>query len=100
MSLRHTLGAVADDLRTASPDALVTLRDNWVNVVGEQLAAHARLGGLVDGTLTVLVDEPAVASVFQQRRGTLGQRWSELLGNGVVRELRVVVERPGRRPSE
>ena len=96
--LKDTLGAVAADLRTATPDALATLSNQWVDVVGLQLAAHARPGGLVDGALTVLVDDPAVASVFRQRSGTLARRWSELLGNGVVRELRVVVERPGRRP--
>ena len=96
--LKETLGAVAADLRTAAPDALATLASQWVDVVGLQLAAHARPGGLVDGTLTVLVDDPAVASVFRQRSGTLARRWSELLGNGVVRELRVLVERPGGAP--
>jgi hypothetical protein len=94
--LRDTLGAVAHDLRTATPDVLATLSSRWVDVVGPQLAAHARPGGLVDGTLTVLVDDPAAGSVIGQRRGTLARRWAELLGPGVVRELRVKVERPGR----
>jgi hypothetical protein len=97
--LQQTLGAVADDLRTASPDALATLRNRWVDVVGPALAAHARPGGLVDGTLTVLVDDSTVASMLQQQRGTLARRWSELLGDGVVRGLRVVVERPRGTPS-
>jgi predicted nucleic acid-binding Zn ribbon protein len=98
--LKDTLGAVADDLRTASPDALVSLSRKWVDVVGHELAAHARPGGLVDGTLTVLVDDATVASVFRQRSGTLARRWSELVGAGVVRELRVVVERPRRDARE
>ncbi len=98
-SLKDTLGAVAADLRAATPDALATLGRCWVDVVGLQLAAHARPGGLVNGTLTVLVDDPAVASVFRQRSGTLARRWSEQLGSGVVRELRVVVERPGGRTT-
>ncbi len=97
--LRDALGAVADDLRTATPDALAAIGSRWVDVVGHELAAHARPGGLVDGTLTVLVDDPAVASVFGQRSGTLARRWSELLGPGLVRELRVLVERPGHAPA-
>ncbi|HEY3831335.1 MAG TPA: DUF721 domain-containing protein [Acidimicrobiia bacterium] len=97
--LRDTLRAVADDLRTATPDALAALSSRWVDVVGLQVAEHARPGGLVDGTLTVLVDDSTVASVLRQRSGTLARRWSELLGPGVVKELRVVVERPGRDPA-
>src|SRR4051812_1661266 len=97
--LKQTLGAVADDLRTASPDALATLRRRWPDVVGPGLAEHARPGGLVDGTLTVLVDDSTVGSMLQQQRGTLARRWSELLGEGVVRALRVVVEHRRERPS-
>ncbi len=98
--LRDTLRVVADDLRSATPDVLSALSRCWVDVVGQQLAAHARPGGLVDGVLTILVDDPTVGSMFQQRRGTLARRWSEQLGPNAVRSLRVIVERPGRAAAE
>ena len=55
---------------------------------------------MVDGTLTVLVDDSAAGSLLRQQAGTLARRWSELLGPGVVAGLRVVVERPSQRPRE
>jgi len=67
----------------------------WADVVGEQIAAHARPVSLRDGTLVVAVDQPGWATQLRFLEADLVKRLSEVAGDGVVARVEVRV-RPGR----
>ncbi len=97
-SVRDSLAAVARDLGMPDPDVLGALHARWSDIAGEQLSMHARPRSLLDGVLTVAVDDPAWATQIRYLEDELRARASELLGDGLVRSVRVVVERPGAAP--
>lgn len=69
---------------------LTALHGRWPELVGEQIAAHARPVSLRDGRLTVVVDDPAWASQLRWLEPRLTGRLSEVLGEPVERlDLRV-----------
>jgi len=94
-SLRHVLDAVTRDLEGASTDVITTIVHAWPELVGPQLAAVAQPGSLVDGTLTVVVDDAAAATALRHQAGALRERLASRCGPDVVRALRVRVRRRG-----
>lgn len=89
----EALAAVARDLGLADPKVLGALHARWAELVGEQLALHARPSSLLDGVLVVEVDDPAWATQLRYLGETLKERAATLLGEGSVRSVRVVVGR-------
>jgi predicted nucleic acid-binding Zn ribbon protein len=78
VSIGDALARVQAELGLPETDALRALTDAWENVVGVDVAAHARLEAVRDETISIAVD------------GTL---WAtQLLGSRVVRGIRVRVE--------
>jgi predicted nucleic acid-binding Zn ribbon protein len=92
--LRDTLAAVGADLGLA-PGALEALTQRWPELAGAELAAHSRVGALREGVLTVVVDAPGWATPLRYLQPEVLARAAEAVGEGVVRGLRIRVERPG-----
>jgi len=61
----------------------------WEQIVGAELAAHARPEGFRDGVLTVAADSSAWAAQLQLLAATLVQRLNAELGHGTVRRVKV-----------
>lgn len=89
------LDAVARDLEGASTAVITTILHAWPELVGPQLAAVAQPGALVDGTLTVVVDDAAAATALRHQAGALREHLAARCGPDVVRSLRVRVRRGG-----
>lgn len=85
-------------LRARGLDATVTLAEvlvAWDEIVGRQVAGHARPTALHATTLTVEVDEPAWATQLQFLSGSLLEGLSERLGGRAPSRLSIRVARPG-----
>jgi predicted nucleic acid-binding Zn ribbon protein len=94
MPLSDALAEVGCELGLPEPAALAALAARWEDVVGSAVAAHARLGALRDGVLTVVVDGAPWATQLRYSEGDVVRVASETVGRGVVRALRVRVEGP------
>jgi predicted nucleic acid-binding Zn ribbon protein len=86
-SLGDALERVVAALGGPSVRGITTLFDRWDEIVGEQVAAHARPHGLDGTTLVVVVDEPGWATQLRFLESDLLRRLDEALGSGVVRSL-------------
>lgn len=75
----------------AEPGALAALLGAWSDLVGTAVAAHARPRSLVDGVLTVAVDDPAWATELRFLEPEVRRCADEVVGPGQVRSLKVVV---------
>lgn len=61
----------------------------WEQIVGAELAAHARPDGFCDGELVVIADSTAWATQLRLLAGTLVRRLNAELGDGTVRRVKV-----------
>jgi predicted nucleic acid-binding Zn ribbon protein len=94
--LTASLGRLAERLGLGPPAQLGAVFTRWEELVGPDVAAHARPHTLRDGVLTVSVDHPAWASSLKLLGEPLLARIGEA-GGQPVGELVVHVERPGKR---
>ncbi len=90
--LGEALAAIGAELGLADPGVVGTLAAQWAELVGPALATSARLRALRGDVLTVAVDSGAWATQLRYLERALLDRIAELVGVGVVREVRVVVE--------
>lgn len=60
--LRDSLRQLSDELGLSDPDVVRDVHNLWVEVVGDAVAAHARVAMFREGTLTVAVDAPQWAT--------------------------------------
>jgi len=76
----------------------------WAQIVGPDLAAHARPDSLADGELTVTADSTAWATQVRLLAAQLVRRLNAELGDGSVQRVRVrgpaSAAGPPRRPGE
>jgi predicted nucleic acid-binding Zn ribbon protein len=86
-SLQESLEALHRVLGLARPDTLRLLEDAWVQLLGRHLAERAHLESLVDGRLTVAVEDPAIAEALRWQAGDLAAACNELCGGEVVTEV-------------
>ena len=91
MPLSDALARVGAEFGLAPGDAHGTLDARWTEVMGADVAAHARLVSVRDGVLTVAVDDPIWASQLRYLETAVVDRATALVGPGLVRELRVRV---------
>jgi predicted nucleic acid-binding Zn ribbon protein len=91
--LKASLDRVARSL--GGPDAarLGGLFAGWADIVGPQLAAHARPLSLTAGVLLVAVTDPAWATQLRFLEADLLGRLEEALGEGVVTRVEVRLRR-------
>lgn len=93
-----SLGRVADRLGLGSPVALGAVFSRWEEIVGPDVAAHARPRTLRDGVLTIVVDQPTWAASLRLLAGDLVSRVAQESGEPVTQlVVRVSGERPPRR---
>jgi predicted nucleic acid-binding Zn ribbon protein len=95
--LRDSLAEVSADLGLPEPDALAFLIQEWESLVGPDVAPHCRLTSLRDGVLRVTVDTAPRGTQLRYLEGELVERAASLVGDDVVRELRVRVGSPSAR---
>jgi predicted nucleic acid-binding Zn ribbon protein len=95
--LRDSLAEVSADLGLPEPDALAVLIQDWESLVGPDVAPHCRLTSLRDGVLRVTVDTAPRGTQLRYLEGELVERAASLVGEDVVRELRVRVGSPSAR---
>jgi predicted nucleic acid-binding Zn ribbon protein len=93
--LRDSLAEVGAELGLPDPGPLTTLTEHWPEIVGPAIAAHARVGAVRDGVLTVVVEAAAWATQLRYLENDVIRRAAETVGEGVVRGVRVRVEGPG-----
>ena len=96
-ALRDSLAEVSADLGLPEPDALAFLIQKWESLVGPDVAPHCRLTSLRDGVLRVTVDTAPRGTQLRYLEGELVERATSLVGEDVVRELRVRVGSPSAR---
>ncbi len=93
-SMAEALRAVGADIGIPDTDALAVLTRRWPEVVGDAIAAHARLQTLRGGVLTVAVDGPEWATELRYLGADVRARVTDLVGADLVRDVRVVVAPP------
>jgi predicted nucleic acid-binding Zn ribbon protein len=89
--LSDALAKVGKELGLAPGDAHGTLDARWSEVMGNDVAAHARLVSVRDGTLTVTVDDPVWATQLRYLEPAIVTRATALLGPAVVARVKVRV---------
>jgi predicted nucleic acid-binding Zn ribbon protein len=92
--LRDALGEVSRQLGLPSFDVFDALVATWPEVVGTDVAAHARVRSIHDGECVVEVDGPAWATRVRYLGPELKRRANERCGSPVVARVTVVVTRP------
>lgn len=92
-SLQDSLEILARQYGLAAPEILLQLERAWNDILGEQLSNHAHLRSLRDGVLAVGVDAGAWATQVRFLETELIARINDLIDPGLVREIRVAVER-------
>jgi predicted nucleic acid-binding Zn ribbon protein len=70
--------------------SLGTLAATWPDIVGVKVAEHCAPEEFDDGELTVRADSPAWATQIRLLGGQLVEALARSVGEGVVREVRVV----------
>ncbi len=93
--LRDSLAEVGAELGLPDPGPLEALTRHWPEIVGPAVAAHARVGAVGDGILTVIVDAAPWATQLRYLEADILLRAAETLGAGVVHNVRVRVDGPG-----
>ncbi|HWH35481.1 MAG TPA: DUF721 domain-containing protein [Acidimicrobiales bacterium] len=90
-----SLDRLSRSLGGPAAQALSAVFSSWPEVVGEAVAAHARPRSLRHGVLVVAVDDPAWATQLRWLGAEVLARLAEVVGEGVVVEVKVRVSRPG-----
>jgi predicted nucleic acid-binding Zn ribbon protein len=90
--LRDALARVGADLGLPPAAALEALEARWPDIVGAEMAAHTRVAGVRDGTLTVVVTDTGRATRLRYGEDQLTRAAARVVGAGVVRRVRVRVE--------
>ena len=96
-SLGDALAALGKQLGLSGGDAAAKIARRWSEVAGADVAEHTEPGAVRDGVFTVTVTEPEWATQVRFLEAVIVERASAVVGDGVVREVRVRVAGPGSR---
>jgi predicted nucleic acid-binding Zn ribbon protein len=91
--IKASLDRVARSLGGPDASSLSGLFGHWADIVGPQLAAHARPLSLARGVLVVGVTEPGWATELTYLESELLGRFRDALGDGVVERVEVRLRR-------
>ncbi len=94
--LRDALAAVGKELGLPTTNDLDVLIGLWSELVGNDVAQHARVRSVRDGECTIEVDGPAWATRVRYLMGDLRRHANERCREGFVTTVRVVVTAPRR----
>lgn len=89
--LTTALDAVVAALGAPSREAIVVVHERWPEVVGPEVAEHARPLAIEAGRLRIGVDSPGWASHLRWSEGEIVTRISQLVGEGQVTSVHVRV---------
>ncbi len=89
--LADALERVRAELGLPDSDAVGTLTERWVDVVGADVAAHARLDAVRDGTVAITVDSPLWATQLRYLEQAIVERAEAIVGPNLVVRIRVRV---------
>ena len=102
-SLSELLDRTTRRLGGPSASAASAVFARWEEMVGPDIAGHARPRSLHDGVLVLAVDQPAWATQLSYMTGELLERIAGVTGPGEVRDIQLkvvgqpIVEAPFRR---
>ncbi|MGI8662209.1 MAG: DUF721 domain-containing protein [Acidimicrobiales bacterium] len=85
------LDRVLRGLGTPGVQVSVTVFGAWEELVGDEVAAHARPVSLDAGCLLVAVDAPVWATKLRYEQSGLIDRCADALGEGIVTRIEVRV---------
>jgi predicted nucleic acid-binding Zn ribbon protein len=91
MPLADALAAVSEELGLPAGNPMRDLDEHWHEVVGPDVAAHARLDSVRDATVTITVDGPIWATQLRYLERTIVERAATLLGPEIVTAVKVRV---------
>ena len=89
--LSSALDVVLAALGGPSREAIVVVHERWPEVVGAEVAEHARPIAIEAGRLRIGVDSPGWASHLRWSEGEIVTRISQLVGEGQVTSVQVRV---------
>ena len=89
--LATALDAVLASLGGPSVEAIVVVHERWPEVVGAEVAEHARPIAIEAGRLRIGVDSPGWASHLRWSEGEIVTRIAQLVGEGQVTSVQVRV---------
>jgi predicted nucleic acid-binding Zn ribbon protein len=92
--LRDAVAKVGKELGVPAPDAISVLDARWPDVVGPQIAAHAKVRSVRDGECTIEVDGPVWATQLRYAANDVLERANEHCGAVVLTSVKVVVGAP------
>lgn len=87
------LDAVAASLGSPSVTAIVMVYERWDEIVGPEVAAHARAVGINEGALRVEADGPGWASHVRWAEAEILRSLEGLVGAGQITSVQVRVAR-------
>jgi predicted nucleic acid-binding Zn ribbon protein len=90
-SVGAALERVRAELGLPAPDAIDVLRDRWPEIVGAEVAMHARLEGVRDGVATVTADGSLWAVQLRYLEAAIVAGVAATVGDDVVTSVRVRV---------
>jgi predicted nucleic acid-binding Zn ribbon protein len=90
-ALGDALERVRAELGLPAPAALDVLRERWPEIVGADVATHARLDAVRDGIATVTADGPMWATQLRYLEAAIVAGVEATVGVGVVTAVRVRV---------
>jgi len=91
VTVGDALERVRAELGLPEPSAFDALTAQWRDIVGEEVAAHARLQSVRDGVAVIEADGPVWASQLRYLETAIVDGAAGAVGPGVVREVRVRV---------
>jgi len=94
--LRDALAAVGKELGLPETNDLDVLIEVWSELVGNEVAPHARVRSVRDGECTIEVDGPAWATRVRYVVGDLQRQANERCREGFLTRVKVVVATPRR----
>ncbi len=87
------LDAVLAGLGCPTVEAIVVVHERWDEVVGAEVAPHAKPLGITGGRLQVAVDSPGWASHLKWSEADIVTRLAALLGPDQVTSVTVALRR-------
>jgi|688.fasta_scaffold1141917_2 hypothetical protein len=91
--IAETIQILHRRLGLACSDVLSTLEENWVGLLGAELATHCTLESVHNQTLIILVDDPAIADHLKWSRAELLGAANALTGGQNFIDLKIKVQR-------
>lgn len=88
----EALAEISAELGLSDPISVRALTTHWKEVVGDAIAEHARVHSLRGSVLTVAVESGAWATQLRYLEQDVLQRVAAIVGDGVVTEMRVIVD--------